>query len=98
MWMGKDSNLRRREPTDLQSVPVDRFGTHPYLSRCAELNRGPTPYHGVALPAELQRRYKSKKPPGLEYIKLTQTNKFTLQAINLLFKFNYFIIVWIGLK
>ena len=26
------------------------------LSRCADLNRGPTPYHGVALPAELQRR------------------------------------------
>ncbi len=24
-------------------------------SRCADLNRGPTPYHGVALPAELQR-------------------------------------------
>lgn len=29
----------------------------PYtLSRCADLNRGPTPYHGVALPTELQRR------------------------------------------
>ena len=26
------------------------------VSRCADLNRGPTPYHGVALPAELQRR------------------------------------------
>ncbi len=30
------------------------------MSRCAELNRGPTPYHGVALPAELQRRYRFK--------------------------------------
>ena len=25
------------------------------LSRCADLNRGPTPYHGVALPTELHR-------------------------------------------
>ena len=25
-------------------------------SRWSELNRRPTPYHGVALPAELQRR------------------------------------------
>ncbi len=27
----------------------------PRYSRCAESNRGPTPYHGVALPTELQR-------------------------------------------
>ena len=27
-----------------------------HWSRCAELNRGPTPYHGVALPTELQRQ------------------------------------------
>ncbi len=26
------------------------------MSRCADLNRGPTPYHGVALPTELQRQ------------------------------------------
>lgn len=26
------------------------------LSRCADSNRGPTPYHGVALPTELQRQ------------------------------------------
>ena len=25
-------------------------------SRCADLNRRPTPYHGVALPTELQRQ------------------------------------------
>ena len=29
MWAGKDSNLRRRKPADLQSAPVDRFGTDP---------------------------------------------------------------------
>ena len=28
-WRGEDSNLRRREPTGLQPVPVDRFGTSP---------------------------------------------------------------------
>ena len=28
-WAGEDSNLRRHKPTDLQSVPVDRFGTCP---------------------------------------------------------------------
>ena len=28
-WWGKDSNLRRREPADLQSAPVDRLGTPP---------------------------------------------------------------------
>jgi hypothetical protein len=26
----QDSNLRRHKPTDLQSVPFDRFGIHPY--------------------------------------------------------------------
>ena len=30
MWAGLDSNQRRREPTDLQSVPFDRFGTDPF--------------------------------------------------------------------
>ena len=28
-WRGEDSNLRRRKPTGLQPVPVDRFGTSP---------------------------------------------------------------------
>lgn len=28
-WVGKDSNLGRREPKDLQSFPFDRFGTYP---------------------------------------------------------------------
>ncbi len=28
-WWGKDSNLRRLKPTDLQSVPFDRSGTPP---------------------------------------------------------------------
>ena len=28
-WRGEDSNLRRHVPADLQSAPVDRFGTSP---------------------------------------------------------------------
>lgn len=28
-WGGEDSNLRRHQPTDLQSVPFDRSGTSP---------------------------------------------------------------------
>jgi hypothetical protein len=28
-WRGEDSNLRRPQPTDLQSVPFDRSGTSP---------------------------------------------------------------------
>ena len=31
-WWGKDSNLRRREPADLQSAPVGRLGTPPRLT------------------------------------------------------------------
>ena len=30
-WWGKDSNLRRREPADLQSAPVGHLGTPPHL-------------------------------------------------------------------
>ena len=29
IWAGLDSNQRRRMPADLQSAPVDRFGTDP---------------------------------------------------------------------
>jgi hypothetical protein len=32
LWAGGDSNLRRHEPTDLQSVAVDRFATCPSSS------------------------------------------------------------------
>ena len=30
-WVGKDSNLRRRKPRDLQSLLVDRLSTNPYF-------------------------------------------------------------------
>ncbi len=33
-WRGEDSNLRRHEPADLQSAPVDRFGTSPGPGGC----------------------------------------------------------------
>jgi len=29
VWAGKDSNLRRRQPADLQSAPFVRSGTDP---------------------------------------------------------------------
>jgi hypothetical protein len=32
-WAGQDSNLRRLTPADLQSAPVDRLGTCPYLPK-----------------------------------------------------------------
>lgn len=31
MWAELDSNQRRREPADLQSAPVDRFGIDPFF-------------------------------------------------------------------
>ena len=31
-WRGEDSNLRRHKPADLQSAPVGRFGTSPFLT------------------------------------------------------------------
>ena len=53
LWAEHDSNMRRRKPADLQSAPVDRFGIDPQfkkLSRNRDLNPGPLPYHGSALP------------------------------------------------
>ena len=32
-WAGKDSNLRRQKPADLQSAPFGRLGTYPRNSR-----------------------------------------------------------------
>ena len=47
---------------------------HKFLSRWPDLNRRPTPYHGVALPTELQRQIKYPEPPlGFE------PRTFTLQ-------------------
>ena len=33
MWAGQDSDLRRLTPADLQSAPVDRFGTDPLFKQ-----------------------------------------------------------------
>ena len=49
----------KAKPADLQSAPVDRLEYRPW-SRCAGLNRRPHPYHGCALPTELQRHVLSK--------------------------------------
>ena len=31
LWVGKDSNLRRHKPSDLQSDAFNHFATYPYL-------------------------------------------------------------------
>ncbi len=54
MWGGKDSNLRRRKPTDLQSAPFDRSGTPPDIisiskSRWRDSNPRPADYKSAAL-------------------------------------------------
>lgn len=36
-WRGRDSNPRRRMPTDLQSAPFDRFGTSPSSAKAGDL-------------------------------------------------------------
>ena len=43
-WGEQDSNLRRREPTDLQSVPFGHFGIPP-----SQINQ-PSPPNGTARP------------------------------------------------
>ena len=42
-WWGKDSNLRRPKPTDLQSAPFGRFGTPPVFLQCARRGSNPQP-------------------------------------------------------
>ncbi len=41
LWGEKDSNLRRRTPMDLQSIPVDRFGIPPKLCSIQYLKKRP---------------------------------------------------------
>ena len=65
MWAGQDSNLRSRKTADLQSAPVDRFGTDPFhlRSRNRDLNPRPLPYHGSALPLSYFGNALNKKRP-----------------------------------
>jgi hypothetical protein len=39
-WRGKDSNLRRRKPADLQSAPVGHLGTPPRSGNTSRLEPG----------------------------------------------------------
>ncbi len=64
-WGEQDSNLRRINPTDLQSVPFGRFGIPPHptsptaygrQSQRRDSNPRPTDYKSVALPTELRWR------------------------------------------
>lgn len=65
MWAEKDSNLRTRERTDLQSVAFNHSAIYPVMvknhfqisnrmSHLPESNQRPTDYKSVALPAELK--------------------------------------------
>ena len=67
LWVEKDSNLRTRERTDLQSVAFSHSAICPFFiidnwkqsiaikpSHLSESNQRPTDYKSVALPAELK--------------------------------------------
>src|ERR1041384_1556988 len=46
-WRGKDSNLRRRKPADLQSAPVGRLGTPPRKNEPRILVATPRSVNGI---------------------------------------------------
>src|SRR5215216_867429 len=46
-WRGKDSNLRRRKPADLQSAPVGRLGTPPRKNEPRILISSPGGVNGI---------------------------------------------------
>src|SRR3954470_16369113 len=46
-WRGKDSNLRRRKPADLQSAPVGRLGTPPGKNEPRILVATPRSVNGI---------------------------------------------------
>ena len=55
LWVEKDSNLRTRERTDLQSVAFNHSAICPKMSRKWDSNPRPADYKSAALPAELLR-------------------------------------------
>ena len=61
MWRGKDSNLRSRSATDLQSVPFDHSGTPPKITTIHDPGMEPIPVYAdpVKLPS-----YGATKPPS----------------------------------
>ena len=74
-WVGEDSNLRRHEPSDLQSDAFDRFATYPSMRSAFPLaalasrsswrwdsNPRPADYKSAALPTELRQRRDKKQP------------------------------------
>ena len=64
LWAGKDSNLRTRKRTDLQSVVVGHLTTCPksIKSRRRDSNPRPADYKSAALPTELRRLITRPKP------------------------------------
>lgn len=60
-WRGEDLNLRRRTPTDLQSVPFGHSGTPPLWSWRWDSNPQPADYKSAALPVELRQLLKRQQ-------------------------------------
>jgi hypothetical protein len=67
-WRGKDSNLRRRKPADLQSAPVGRLGTPPGKNEPRILVSTPRSVNGIGAYFAVDRRTLSSPslagPPG----------------------------------
>src|SRR4026208_1699760 len=55
-WRGKDSNLRRRKPADLQSAPVGRLGTPPGKNEPRILVSTPRSVNGIGAYFAVDRR------------------------------------------
>src|SRR5690606_23739879 len=54
-WRGEESNLRRREPADLQSAPFGRFGTSPVRTHAYGKNAWAAQHRSVSR-VETERR------------------------------------------
>src|SRR6187399_673141 len=64
-WRGKDSNLRRRKPADLQSAPVGRLGTPPGKNEPRILVSTPRSVNGIGAYFAVDRRTLSCIPRWL---------------------------------
>src|SRR5438067_3319158 len=62
MWRGKDSNLRRRKPADLQSAPFGRSGTPPVSQPVLRIRFVRPPRRGGGLSLWSWRRESNPRP------------------------------------
>src|SRR5690349_13472285 len=64
-WRGKDSNLRRRKPADLQSAPVGRLGTPPGKNEPRILVTTPRGVNGIGATFAMSATGTERGFPGL---------------------------------